>query len=89
MDISLLGTYSLTKKLSRTAADFTFHCLLNVDASILPHGWCCHATCLFTYTQQQGKMVAQATIWKDNMIVGVLHSHLGQLITEEFDISVQ
>ena len=34
-------------------------------------------------------MVEQATIWKDMKIVGVLHNHLVQLITEEYGTTVQ
>ena len=58
----IVGTYSLMKKLSRMAVDFPFHHLSNAAAQVLPHGWCHHTTHLFNYTQNQGQMVAQATI---------------------------
>ena len=76
-------------KLSRMAADIPFHHLSNAAAQVLPHGWCHHAIWLFNYTQHQGPMVVQASIWKDKKIVGVLHNHMVQVITEEFGMAVQ
>ena len=40
----LIGTYVLTQKVSRTAADFPFHRLSNGALKLVPRGWRRHAT---------------------------------------------
>ena len=69
----LVGTYVLTKKVSRTASDFPFHRLSNAACSLIPRGWSRRATRVFSGVK--GKFTAQATVWKDKKQVGLLHNH--------------
>jgi hypothetical protein len=74
----LVGTISLTTKLSRTAADYPFRKLSNGALSLVPRGWRRRATRFFTGTTTLGKaasFIGQATIWKDKKLVGLLHNH--------------
>ena len=70
-----VGTISLTKKLSRTAADFPFHKYSNPITRGLPRGWT-----RFAYQKIFSKAkhiyTVQATIWKDRKMVGFLHNHM-------------
>jgi len=60
----LVGTMVLTKKKARTANDFPFHKLPTMALKELPRGWSRQATQEFD-TDNHGKFVAQATVWKD------------------------
>jgi hypothetical protein len=73
--ILLVGTYSLTKKKSRTADDFPFHKVSNGAVKTVPHGWR-RTAFQKVIMKNKPQYTVQATIWKDKKLVGFLHNHL-------------
>ena len=70
--IMMVGTVSLTTKLSRTASDFPFHKFTNSITSKVPRGW---MRCAYQQVYVGGRLLytLQATLWKDKKMVGFLH----------------
>ena len=79
----MVGTYALTKKKSRTAADFPFHRLSNGAMKKIERGW--HRLA-FQKVVSKGRhlFTMQATVWKDKKVVGFLHNHLVQPCADDF-----
>jgi hypothetical protein len=71
----LVGSYSLTKNMSRTADDFPFHKVSTGAVKMVPGGWQCTAFQKIIM-KNKPQYTIQATIWKDKKLVGFLHSHL-------------
>jgi len=71
----MVGTIALTKKVSRTAADFPFPSLSNAALRLIPRGWC-RTAFQEVYHRSRHLYTVQATIWKDKKLVGFLHNHL-------------
>ena len=76
------GTYSLTKKKSRTNSDFPLHKLSNSAMKRVERGWECTA---FKKGHSAGKLhyTLQATMWIDKKLICFLHNHLVDGDSEE------
>ena len=70
----MVGTYRLSKKKSRTGADFPFAQLSNGAMKFIERGW---SRVAFQKIKCSGSnsFVVQATIWRDKKLVGFLHNH--------------
>ena len=71
----LVGTYTLTKKKSRTATDFPFAKLSNGAVKKVARGWR-RVAFQKVYRKSRHIYTVQATIWRDKKLVGFLHNHL-------------
>jgi hypothetical protein len=71
----LVGTVKLTKKLSRTVADFAFHRLSNAAKKLVDRGWLRTAQKKVTDSNNTTRIV-QCTTWMDRKQVGVLHNYM-------------
>ena len=71
--ILMVGTVSLTTKLSRTTSD-SIHKFTNSITSKVPRGW---MRCAYQQIYVGGRLLytLQATLWKDKKMVGFLHNH--------------
>ena len=73
-NMSMLGTYTPTKKKSRTADDFPFHKLTNGALRRVQRGWMRAAYQNVFLGGSRPAYTMQATIWKDKKQVGLLHN---------------
>ena len=78
----LVGTFAMTKKLSRTAADFPFHKLSNSALKLVDRGWARRATKRFGAGVRS--FIGQATTWKDKKQVGFVHNECVEPIGQDF-----
>ena len=78
----LVGTYVLTKKLSRSGADFPFHKLSNPALKLVARGWARRATKRFGSGVHS--FIGQATTWKDKKQVGFVHNECVEPIGQDF-----
>ena len=71
----MLGTFTPTKKKSRTADDFPFANLSNGALKQVKRGWmrAAHLN-VFLGNNSKPACTMQATIWKDKKLVGLLHN---------------
>lgn len=72
----LVGTVKLTKKLSRTVADFAFHRLSNAAKKLVSRGWTRTAQKAVTGTNNNTARIVQCTTWMDRKQVGILHNYM-------------
>ena len=71
-----IGTYRLSKKVSRVAADFPFHKLSNPSLRRLYRGWMRRAVRPIAQPAALVRtMVVQAVVWKDKKEVAVLSNY--------------
>ena len=71
----MVGTYQLTMKKSRTAANFPFHKTSGSTLKTTPSGWF-HSAVKEIGAGTNHAFTVQATVWKDKKQVGFLHNHL-------------
>jgi hypothetical protein len=73
--MSLIGTFTPTKKVSRTADDFPFTKLSNGALKMVSRGWDRVAyQNVYIGNNKVPSFTVQATIWKDKKLVGMLHN---------------
>ena len=71
---TMVGTFALTSKKSRSGADFPVHKLSNGAMKYIDLRWM--RTAVKTVQTRRGSYVVQGTVWRDKKEVGFLHNHL-------------
>ena len=79
----MVGTYVLSKKKSRTAANYPFHKLSKPALDKTEQGWMQSAVKSMYDKGNRLLFKVQATVWKDKKEVGFLHNHLVSTAEEE------
>jgi hypothetical protein len=89
--IFTVGTYSLTKKKSRTVNDFAFHKLSGGAKNKVTRGWMRWAQKKVVDSANRVRYFIQNTTWMDRKQVGIMHNHLvgppGDYTTMRYDRS--
>jgi hypothetical protein len=81
--VLMVGTYVLSKKKSRTAADYPFHKLSKPALDKTERGWMRSAVKSMYDKGNNLLFKVQATVWKDKKEVGFLHNHLVSTAEDE------